>query len=774
MDQLKIIGTSPVRIDALEKVTGAAKYAGDYRPDRAVWARLVVSTHAHANILSIDASEALALPGVLGVLTGADVPEIRTGGYLRDRHILCKKEVRYVGDYVALVVAHDELTAAKAAALVHVEYEELPAVLSVKEAMKPDPIRVHEDVGSYLPTGFQDIEEFGQDPNYPNLFSSYAQVKGDVEKGFAEADVIVENDYSIPFVSHCTMETHSCVVIPEENGDLTIYASEQKGSTAKYEVAGDLGLNPAKIHFHIPYLGGGFGGKTSISVTDLAAVAAMKYGCPVRMVMTREESFTSGGLRGAADLHIKDGYMKDGTLVARQVEALCNGGAYSTHSAILVMCAGEGAIGNYRVPNLMVETKGIYTNTPPTAPYRALGSEYFVFAIERNMDEAAKKLGIDRAEIRLKNVITDGEFDGDDHLVENNGSRECLLKTLKAFDVNKKRPPQGPWYFGRGLSLGNKFVGVEDPAGTGALVKIEDDGSAVICISHVEMGQGALTVDAMAAAEELKLPYDKIRIVFGDSDICPHDMGTFCSRGTYVNGNAIKLACREAVRKMLEAAAAVMELPADELDTENGRIFEKANPEHFITIPDLFTGEGSVMEGGHIMGSATWHHPNAFEPYPNQKPMTFSYGAWGIEVAVNSETGEVVPTELAGCYDAGRVVNIKACQGQIEGAFSMGLGQAIFEEVMLNDAGRVINGNFRDYKIPTFMDGPSNGQLRFGFLEDSYNPYGPNGAKGIGEVANIPVLPAIANAVSDAIGAELYRLPFTRENVLKAIKEKQA
>ena len=204
-------------------------------------------------------------------------------------------------------------------------------------SMKPDPIRVHEDVGSYLPTGFQDIQEFGQDPAYPNLFSSYAQVKGDVEKGFAEADVIVENDYSIPFVSHCTMETHQCVVIPEENGDLTIYASEQKGSTAKYEVAGDLGLNPARIHFHIPYLGGGFGGKTSISVTDLAAIAAMKYGCPVRMVMTREESFTSGGLRGAADLHIKDGYTKDGTLVARQMEALCNGGAYSTHSAILVM-----------------------------------------------------------------------------------------------------------------------------------------------------------------------------------------------------------------------------------------------------------------------------------------------------------------------------------------------------------------------------------------------------------------------------------------------------
>ena len=767
-----VIGSSPVRYDALEKVTGAAMYAGDYKPDRMQWGKLVTSPYAHAKILSIDVSEALKVPGVTGVITGADVPNTRTGGYIRDRHILCKEVVRYVGDYVALVVAKDEVTAANAAALVKVEYEELPAVYTVEDAMLPDPIVVHPNLVDYLPTGFQDIGEFGQDPAYPNMFTSFVQAKGDLEQGFAEAEVIVENDYSIPIVSHCTMETHQCVVIPEVNGDITVYGSEQKGSVAKYEFAENIEMHPNQVHYHIPYLGGGFGGKTGITPPDVAAVAARKFGVPVKIAMTREESFHSGGLRGAAKLHIRDGYKKDGTLVARHVVALCDGGAYSAHASILVMCAGEGGVGNYRVPNLLIESKGIYTNTPPTAPYRALGSEYFVFAIERNMDEAAKKLGIDRAEIRFKNVLEDGELDGDDHLVVNNGSRACLEETVKYFDVNKKRPPQGPWYFGRALSLGNKFVGVEDPAGTGAMCKVEDDGSVTIYLSHVEMGQGALTVDAMAAAETLGIPYEKIRMVYGNSDICPHDMGTFCSRGTYVNGNAVKMACEDAIEKMIAAAAGMKELPVEAMAYEDGRIYEKANPENVVTIPELFTGDGSVMVGGHILGTATWHHPYAFAEYPNQNAMTFSYGSWGVEVAVNSETGEVVPTELVGCYDGGVIVNRKACEGQIDGAFSMGLGQAIFEEVMLNDKGKVINGSFRDYKIPTFMDSPNNGEIKFDFLKNSFNPFGPNGAKGIGEVANIPLLPAIANAVSDAIGAELYQLPFTRERVLAAIREK--
>ncbi|MDR1496616.1 MAG: xanthine dehydrogenase family protein molybdopterin-binding subunit, partial [Clostridiales Family XIII bacterium] len=685
-------------------------------------------------------------------------------------HILCKEVVRYVGDYVALVVATEEGIAAQAAALVRIEYEELPAVFDVETALEDGPIKVHEDVGSYLPTGFQELEDFGLDPSKPNMFASFVQQIGDVEQGFTEADLIVESRYNIPFVSHCTLETHQCVVIPETDGRLTVYASEQKGSTARYEMASDLGMIPGDINYRIPYLGGGFGGKTGISTVDVAAIGAMRYGLPVRIVMTREESFVSGGLRGAAVISVKDGYREDGSLVARHIVLLGNGGAYSTHSAILIMCAGEGAVGNYRSPNLLIESYGIYTHTPPTAPYRALGSEYMVYPIERNMDEAAKRLGIGRDEIRLKNVLVDGDTDGDGKKVSNNGSLEILERTIDEIRLDEKRPPEGPWFFGKSIALANKFVGAEDPNGTGAHCRIGDDGTATIYVSHVELGHGGLSVDAMAAAEVLKLPFDRMRVVFGDSEQCPHDMGTFCSRGTLVNGNAVLLAAEDAKKKMFDIASGVMKLPVDALDTEDGKIFEKANPENAIEYKDLFTGDGSLMEAGQIMGTATWHHPFAFDEYPNENPTIYSYGGWGVEVAVNSETGEVRLEKLAGCYDCGTVINPMTCEGQIEGAFSMGLGQALYEETLLNDAGKVINPNFRDYRIPTFMDGPRNAAMSFSFVDRPYE-YGAYGAKGIGEVSAIPVIPAIANAVSDAIGAELSDLPFTRERVLAAIRE---
>lgn len=766
-----IIGTSPQRTDALEKVTGAAMYSGDFKPDRMAYGKILGSPYAHARILRIDTSEAEKIPGVIGILTGQDVPETRTGGYIRDRHILCKKYVRYVGDYVALAVAVSESAASEAVKKIHVEYEELPAVLSEMEAFSKKPkVKVHENVMDYAPTGFQGVDEVGLDPDYPNQFVSFFQPVGDVEQGFAESDVIVENTYKIPFVSHCTLETHQCVVIPEADGGLTVYASEQTGTTAKYDLAADLGMDSSKIHMHIPYLGGGFGGKTGISVTAVAAVAALKLGVPVRIAQTREENFVSGGLRSAATLWIKDGYKKDGTLHARHIRAICNGGAYSTHSLIMILCSGEGAVGNYRVPNFMLENRGIYTNTPPGAPYRALGSEYMVFAIERNTDIAADRLGIDRGELRLKNLLRDGDIDCDGREVYNNGSFECMKTVLERIHLNEKKAPDGPWLYGKGVSIGNKFVGVEDPNGTGAICKIEDDGTATLYVSHVELGQGALTVDAMTAAETLGLTADKIHVVYGNSDTCPHDQGTFCSRGTFVNGNAAIMAAQDAKRQMFQIAQETLKVTPEEMDTKDGFIFEKANPENKIPFSALFFENGSVPEGGFLMGRATWRHPDAFASFDSGVPMTYSIGSWGVEVAVNQETGEIRLVDLQGCYDPGHVINQKACEGQIEGAFSMGLGQAIYEECLFNDQNKNINPNFRDYRIPTFMDGPRNDALHFTFLENP-NRHGPFGAKGIGEVAMIPVMPAIANAVRDAIGAELFQLPFSRERVLAAIKE---
>ena len=771
-EEMRVIGSSPPRIDGVEKVTGAAMYSGDIKPDKMAYGKIIGSPFAHAKILSIDSAAAEAVPGVLGVATGKDVPDTRTGGYVRDRHIICREYVRYVGDYVAVVIATSEDVAAIAAKLVKVEYEELPAVFTPDDAYRKDPPAiVHPNLPDYMPTGFQGIEEFGQDPERPNLFVSSITVYGDVENGFQECDVIVENSYKLPFVSHCTLETHQCVAIPDPDGGLTIYASDQTGSTAKYDIAKDLEMDSSKIRMHIPYLGGGFGGKTGISISCVAAVAAMKVGRPVRIVQSREESFTSGGPRGSASLWIKDGYKKDGTLHARHITLIANGGAYSSHALIMVLCVNFGAIGNYRVPNLLVECRGVYTNTAPTWPYRALGSEFMVFAIERNMEIAAKYLSMDRGQLRLKNLIIDGDIDGLGKRAYNNGSVETLRRTLDKIKLNEKRAPEGPWHYGKSVAIGNKFIGTEDPMGTGALCKIQDDGTAVIYISHVELGQGGLTVDAMAAAETLKLPYDKIKVVFGDSEICPHDQGTFCSRGTFVNGNAVIEACEDAKKQMFSIASRVLNVPAEALDTEDGKIFEKENPGNSIPYAGLFDGDGSVFSGALILGRATWHHPDAFASWDDvEANMTYSIGAWGIEVAVNIETGEVRLEKLEGCYDCGHVINQKTCEGQIEGAFSMGFAQAVYEEIVFNDKGKVINGNFRDYKIPTFMDGPRNGSLNFSFIENP-NKHGPYGAKGIGEVAMIPIMPAMANAISDAIGVEINELPLSRERVWRTIKK---
>lgn len=768
-DKYKVIGTSQPRYDAVEKVTGAAIYSGDVKPDRMCYGKFVSSPHAHAKILSIDVSEALAMPGVVDVLTGADVPEKRYGGYIRDRHILCKHIVRFVGDYVALVVATDEVIAADAVAKVKVEYELLPAIFDVEESAGSNPpVIIHPDLFEYGGAGFQGVTEYGWEKDRPNQFTSYYQKKGDIDKGFAEADMIVENKYTLPFVSHCTMETHQCVVVPTPDGGLEIWGSEQKGGIARFEIGEDIDMPPEKIHMHTPYLGGGFGGKTGIPILDVACVAALKIKRPVRIVQTREENFIQGGLRGAAVMNIKDGYKKDGTLVSRYVEMLANSGPYAAHATILVMCAGFGGTGNYKCPNQLVVGRGIYTNLPLNAPYRALGSEYFVFAIERNMDEAARKLGIGRDEIRLKNVLHNGDRDGNDKVVFNNGSDYCLRKAIDGIHLEQHRKADGPWRYGKSVSLGNKFVGTEDEQGTGALCKVNSDGSVTIYNAHVELGQGAKTVDAMAAAEEMKLPYQMVHIVSGDSDICPHDMGTFCSRGTHANGNAIILACRDAKKKLYHLAEKRLKISPEEMDMEDAVIFEKANPDNKMAVSELFSFEGGVEEGGQIIGGATWIHPLAGNPTGIERD-TYSYGSWGMEVGVNIETGEVKIMQLIGCYDGGTIVNPKAAEAQIEGAFSMGYGQALFEHVMVNDKGRMINCSFRDYKIPTFMDSPSTSIMDISFVPDNPCEFGPNGAKGIGEVSTVPVLPGIANAVSDAIGIELYDLPFTRETILNAI-----
>lgn len=773
----RYIGKSPLRKDFIPKVTGEAKFSGDFYADGLTYGAVIGSPYAHCRIISIDASEAEKIPGYIGIVTGKDAPDMRYGGYIRDRHIICKEECRYVGDYVAVVVATSEALAHDCASLVKVEYEELPAVLDPNDAFGENPpVNVHKDLFNYMGTGFQerDIESFGLNMARPNQFTTIHHEYGNVDEGFRESDIIVENTYTFPLASHCTMETHHATVIPDQEGGITVYASCQAGHQEKYDLAVALNMDPSKIHYNIPYVGGGFGAKTGSCESYLAALTAITLNKPVRIVQTRGECFESGEPRCSGSVYIKDGYLKDGTLHARYIDARINGGGYSTHALTLVLCLTMGPIGCYYAKNLRMDAYGIYTNTPPTGPYRALGGELTALAMEGNMTEAANILGIGQDEIRLKNILEDGMEDSDGRLVMDNGSKACLESVLSKFDIHSKPEPDGPWVYGKSVCVANKFIGVEDAVGSSATCRIYDDGYVDLANYHVELGQGARTTDAMFCAEILNIPYEKVRVVACDSDRSPYGMGTFCSRGTFLGGNAAIEAAEDAKRKLFAMASEKLGVPAEQLDTKDYVIWDVNDPENKCEWSDLVRMDGTTAGEAVLIGNARYQlaYPVSLGDPEDKAPWSYSFGAWGIEVAVNKETGEVKLIDLQGTYDCGHVVNRLACEGQIEGSFSMGLGQACYEEILLNDRGKVINGSYRDYRIPTFMDGPRNDSLHFDFYEGSPHRNGPGGAKGIGEVAMIPVIAGVATAVCDAVGAYMRDLPISRERVLKAIEEK--
>ena len=778
MSEYTSIGKSVIRKDAYDKATGKAMFTADYHEKGMLYGKLLGSEHPHAIIKSIDTSAAEAIDGVVCIMTGKDVPEERTDGYIHDRHILVKKVARYIGDPIAAVAAVTEEAAEAAVAAIKVEYELLPYELDpVKAREKNCPVVIHEGLPEYDNIEFQGVWS-SLDPERPNQFIHRKIRHGkDIDEAMKEADVIIEGEYSFPRAHHCCLEPHVAMARPESDGGVTIYACEQGGGFQRYGYAEALGLESSKCRLVVPYIGGGFGGKVGVAVAPIAAMLALKAQKPVRIEMSREEVFVSGNPRSPGIVKVIDGFKKDGTLVARRIDEVVNSGAYSTHTTVLISAGVYGATGTYRTPNLHIDAYGVYTNTPPTGPYRSLGSEMLCFAIECNMDKAATALGMSQLEIRRKNVLVDGDEDGIGQITENNGTMACLEEAAKYLEAEPMHENEGPWVYGRGYSVGNKFTAYWD-TGTAAACKVCDDGTIEIRNFHIEMGQGSMTVDAQVAAEEFKIPVERVKMVIADSAIVPYDEGTYCSRGTYINGNAVRKACQDAKKQMFEVASEIMGIPPYELDTANGTVFERNNPDNFIPFFQLYEYGGYLRKGGEIFGldtyTTTFDTDDPETGQSNDVVTFYSYGALGFEVGVNVETGEVKILKSGGWYDMGQPINPILVDVQLYGAMCMGLGQAIFEEQLYNDQGKIINGSFRDYKIPTSLDCPRNDQLVGGFAPGVPLRSGPYGAKGIGEVSLVPVMPAIANAMRQALGIDITEIPMTREKILNAIKNKQA
>lgn len=772
MAKLSVVGKSVPRIDALEKVTGKAKFAGDFKVAGMLHVKVLRSPYAHARIVSIDTSKAEKLPGVRAVVTGKDAPDVRIGMVLNDQYVLCRDSiVRSVGESVVAVAADTVEIAEEALDLIDVNYEELPAVFDPEEAMEEDPPTIiHPDLPSY--TSPAPYIKWGFEPGRPNVLYHYTIRNGDVERGFEEADLIVENRFSTCRVVHGQLETHQSIAWVEADGTVVVRTKTQQSSVLQQILARLFSLPVAKMRIIAPYVGGDFGGGSGVLTEPITILLAMKSGRPVKFVYTREEQFVDGRQQVPIIVYIKDGVKKDGTLVARKIRTIQDSGRHSEMALIVARNSAFGAVGTYRIPNFRLDNYAVYTNNPLTGVYRGLGAPQMIWAIEQQMDIIAEKLGIDPIEIRKKNILREGDRDVLGQITYSIGVEECLDKVAEWIEWSKKpAQKEGPWRKGKGIAIGQKYT----MAGTSsvAVVKVHPDETIEVRHGTDELGQGSNTVIAQIAAEEFGVTLDHVNVVRGDTAFCPYDFGAVSSRATFHVGNAVIRACRDAKRQILEMAAGKLGVLAADLEIREGKILVTRWPGKWIKIGDLFNVEGVPISGGEILGRGSFYSPMILEDREtggSERMLTyFTHVAHAVEVEVNVETGEVKVLRVAGAFDA-KPINPKLVEQQIEGGIGQGIS-LVYEQVALEN-GVVINPNFVDYKMATMTSLPSN-ENSAPIIVPTPHRDGPFGAKGVGEAGLVPIAPAISNAVYNATGLRIKDLPILREKVVQGIREAQ-
>ncbi len=775
MRELTIVGKSVLRGDAKSKVLGKEEYCADIKVPGMLHAKVLGSPYAHARILSIDVSAAQRVPGVRCVVTEEDAPKKLTGtGVVRDMPLLASGVVRYVGEPVAAVAATTVEAAEEAIDVIRVEYEELPAIFDIEvSAGTNPPVIVHPDFAKYR----KSTPPERLCPERPNICTHIKIYKGDVEQGFKESDLIVENRYVAPSIQHSPVEPHAAVVVPEADGGLTLLTGKQGIYRAKEDVAAMFGIAPHKIRVAQKYVGGAFGGKATIYEL-IPALLALKSGRPVKWVMTREETFVLGGPRQGMVLWIKDGFKNDGTLVARQMEVFVDAGAYGEASPGVTQNCSSVAVCMYRIPHLKWDGYAVYTNTPKRRGMRGYGVNEVTFAIESNMNIAAEKLGMDAVELRRKNLLREGEAMLNGEIVHSNGVVECLDRVCESMKLREKNAPDGPWKKGKGLALGNKY----SSPGThyGARIHVTENDRIVIYHGADAIGQGVNTVMAQIAAEEFGVSMDNVDVVFSDTAITPYfGHGSTSSRTTFNLGNAVRRASDAAKREILERASARLEAPIEILDVRGMEAYVTSHPNLKVKVRDLITPKA----GGEIVGTADYKADCVADDPKNgqldpelaragKRLMAFyAYAAKAVEVAVNVETGEVKVLRCHGAIDLGKAINPKTCEQQSEGGMAMGIGSALYEETLMQD-GRVLNSSFTDYRLPLAPQMPANENMKSIFVESAPHKDGPFGAKGFAEGVVTGMEPAIANAVFDAVGVRIKELPITPEKVLRALHKR--
>ena len=763
-----MIGASPPRSDGVAKVMGSAPYARHLRLPGMLYATLVRSDRPHARVLAIRCDAAREHPGVVGVVTAAEVRRVVRnechGPAFRDQPILAGKKVRHVGEPLLAIVAETPAASHAAASLVEVVYQDLPGVFDPVEGLRPGAPLVHDRVEPAR--SFADLR--GLEPAAgTNLCLHFRLRRGDVLEGFRRADLVVEETFTTPVTQHLPMEPHAVVAAPGADGRLTLWSSTQSPSFVRSELAYLLGVPEHAVDVRVPYLGGGYGAKLYIKLEAIAAVLALWFRRPVAVHNSLEELFYTLN-RHATRVVIRSGVTRDGRLMARQVQVYWDTGAYADIGPRICQKSGYTAAGPYRIPHVSIDSYCVYTNHPPAGAFRGFGVPQLVWAYESHTDTLARRAALDPVEFRRRNLLRSGDLHATGTAMHHAGFLEVLDAVAQR--LPRTRSQSGSLARGVGVAVGMKAV--LTPSTSLAVVHMYGDGSVGVAVSTVEMGQGAETVLSQIVAAELGIPLRQVRVLPPDTDVTPFDALTAGSRSTFHMGNAVRRAAQDVRQQLLDLAARRMEAPLDVLAAEDGSVVTREGPRRRLTFGEIM--ERTFGQGGTLVGRGEHRtHATHLDPATGQSDQVTAFwfaGATAAEVEVDIETGEVRIPRLVCAADVGKALHPRLVEGQIRGAALMQLSQTLYEAVATRD-GVLLNPNLIDYKALTTTEVP--GRLEPIIVEVPH-PDGPYGAKGVGETGSFAIAPAVANAIASATAGRVRDLPLTSERILHALGEADA
>ncbi len=754
MQNLCSVGKRVPKLDAVDKATGRVQYIQDLKVPGMLYGKILYSKYAHAKIVKIDTARAREMPGVLAVLTGDDIPDIRMGVY-KDNRPLKKEKVCSFRDEVAAVAAISADIAEAALNHIEVTYEALPAIFDPEAALQEGAPLIHEAHKTNV------------------LKMPWKLHYGDVEAAKKEAAFVVEDRFTTTWVTHCCMGTSGAIAEFDPANNLTIHTNTQIPSLAQKDFLDALkamGLNDRRVRVVKPCIGGGFGSKLDTYAYEyIAILLAFHTRRPVKIEFDRTEEFIATSTRQPTITHISQGCDQNGNLLFRDISMVLDNGAYTSWGATTPSVMMMPITTLYRVPNVRYEAKCVYTNNTYAQAMRGYGNPQATYAIESTIDMLAEAAGIDTVEFRRINANQSGDESTQGLKITTCGLTECMQA------VQEKLGWERPKQTGEGIGMASLIhVGggarVYKSDGCGTIIKMDDFGKIDLFTGATDMGQGSDTVVAQIVAEELGLEVDDIHVIHTDTDVCPWDVGSHASRTTFIAGNAALGAARKIKTRILEMGAKLLESPLEKLSLQGRHIVHQDDPAKKMPIGKVLR-KAHFSHGGQMLMAEHFYDPaneNMGKDFRGNMSMTYTFGTHGVRVKVDEETGKVKILQYVAAHDVGKAINPLLLEGQVYGGVMMGVGYALTEQV-ISEKGQNMNPNFRDYKILTAKDVVP---IKAPVLE-TYDKDGPFGAKGIGEPGCVPTAPAIANAIYDAVGVRIKELPITPEKVLAAIREKK-